>query len=293
MEPKDTKKTKAADPNQAALSDADIDDINNMMKDEEPGQEEQKEDKPVDASKEVAPAQKTNNSEVAAPKVQNNVILMGDEIRKIVAGTKIEKDANVIAAMFHSGYFKSVQSLSQAITRALIGAEMGIGVVQSINSLYVIDGKVAMDSHAIRQGAVAAGYQIRTIELTNEKCVLEWSREGKVLGTSEYTMEDAHAAGLANKPNWKANPKDMLLARATTRGRKMYAGDSFNGLNVYTPEELTEVEKTSSSELMPDLAEKINTANSREELSAILEGLDTETRKKAAPLINNRVKELR
>ena len=51
-------------------------------------------------------------------------------------------------------------------------------------------------------------------------------------------MKDASAAGLTNKDNWKKYPRNMLFARAISNGQKWYAPDVYNGVTVYTPDEM-------------------------------------------------------
>lgn len=227
----------------------------------------------------------------------NQALVIGGEIKKIVAGSPIEKDAMLLGAMYASGYFKDMTSLSKAITKALIGQSMGMGLVQSMNSLYVIDGKVAMDSHAIRNTAVMAGYTIKTITLDATKAVLEWSvrKDGKdeVLGTSEYTWEDATKAGLVDKQNWRKFPKDMLFARAITRGARMYANQAFANQPIYEREELVP-DGGQYIDLGPldERVDAIRNAKDLDVLKNIMDDLNPDEQKALAHEISTKTKEL-
>lgn len=204
----------------------------------------------------------------------NKALALGNQIREIVAGTPLEKEAMILAAMFQSGYFGDVQSLSQAITRAMIGKDMGLNLYQSLNGIYISpSGKIAMESSTIRNVAKRNGYKIKTKELSNDRCVLEWSYNDQVIGESEFTKEDAVIAEYIDstckewplkhnirpikkynkykrtyeekdncecKDNYKKHPKDMLLARATSRGARMYADDAFGGQTVYDSDEIND-----------------------------------------------------
>jgi hypothetical protein len=227
----------------------------------------------------------------------NMALVIGGQIKEIVQGSPIEKDAMLLGAMYASGYFKDMTSLSKAITKALIGQEMGMGLVQAMNSLYVIDGKVAMDSHAIRNTAVMAGYSIKTLELSKDKAVLEWSvtRDGKpeVLGTSEYTWEDATMAGLANKSNWKQYPKDMLFARAITRGARMYANQAFANQPVYEREELApDNGKLIDLGPMDERVDQIRNAKDLTALQNVMEDLTPDEQSALSHEISDKTKEL-
>lgn len=223
-------------------------------------------------------------------------LVLGDQIKQIVVGSPIEKDAMLLGAMIQSGYFKDATSVSRAITKALIGQSMGMGLVQSMNSLYVIDGRVAMDSHAIRNTAVMAGYTIKTLTLDETKCVLEWSvrKEGKeeVLGTSEYTWEDATKAGLVSKSNWQKFPKDMLFARAITRGARMYANQAFANQPVYERDEIVDDGKYIDLGPMDERVDSIRNAKDLDSLKNIMNDLNPEEQKALAHEINAKTKEL-
>lgn len=215
-----------------------------------------------------------NNEATQAPQPTptNTALALGSQIKEIVAGTPLEKEAMILAAMFQSGYFSDVQSLSQAITRGMIGKDMGLNLYQSLNGIYISPaGKIAMESATIRNVVKRNGYNVKTKELSNDKCVLEWYHDNKLLGTSEFTKQDAVMAeyvdstctewpvkhnirklkkwnkykksfeerdGCECKDNYKKHPKDMLLARATSRGARMHADDAFGGQAVYDSEEL-------------------------------------------------------
>lgn len=231
-----------------------------------------------------------------AKDANNQALVIGNEIKKIVAGSPIEKDAMLLGAMYASGYFKDMTSLSKAITKALIGQSMGMGLVQSMNSLYVIDGKVAMDSHAIRNTAVMAGYTIKTLELNEQKAVLEWSirKDGKeeILGTSEYNWEDATKAGLVEKQNWRKFPKDMLFARAITRGARMYANQAFANQPVYERDEIMDDGKYIDLGPLDERVDAIRNAKDLDTLKNIMADLNADEQKALAHEISAKTAEL-
>lgn len=229
-------------------------------------------------------------SESASPLSQ--ALVLGNQIKEIVAGSPLEKDAMLLGAMIQSGYFKDATSISKAITKALIGESMGMGLVQSMNSLYVIEGRVSMDSHAIRNTAVMAGYSIKTLELTESKCQLEWQFKNELLGTSEYTWEDATKAGLTEKQNWRKYPKDMLFARAITRGARMYANQAFANQPVYERDEILDDGMSQDLGPLDERVDAIRNAKSLAVLKNIMDDLTANEQKALAQEINNRTKEL-
>lgn len=144
-----------------------------------------------------------------------------------------------------SGVFSDVKSAAQAATKIIAGREMGLGPFASMNSLYMVKGKIAMSGNLIASKIKASGkYDYKVIEKTNDKCVIEFfqlqphSMEMASIGKETFTMDDARAAGLAGGENWRKWPKNMLFNRCVSNGYRTYCPDIFSMGPVYTPEEL-------------------------------------------------------
>ena len=73
---------------------------------------------------------------------------------------------------------------------------------------------------------------------TDAQVSIEFYQEGKSIGVSTFTMEDAKAAKLNAKDNWQKFPRNMLFARAISNGVRWYCPDVFSGAAVYTPDEI-------------------------------------------------------
>ena len=99
----------------------------------------------------------------------------------------------------------------------LYGAEIGVGPMRSLAGIHVVEGRAAMSAELMRALVLAAGHDIRVVELTATRCVLLGTRRGSTDGTQvQYTMDDAKRAGVAGKQVWQRYPREMLLARCTT-----------------------------------------------------------------------------
>ena len=61
--------------------------------------------------------------------------------------------------------------------------------------------------------------------------------DGKGIGRSRFTLQDAQKAGLNGSDNWRKYPRNMLFARALSNGVKWYCPDVTGG-PAYTPDEL-------------------------------------------------------
>ena len=142
-------------------------------------------------------------------------------------------------AMAGSGFFQEAKQANQAVVKILAGQELGFGPFASMTGVAIIQGKPAVGANLQAAAVKRTGkYNYRVIEMTGEACELEFYEAGQPVGKSRFTMQDAAAAGLSGKDNWKKFPRNMLFARAISNGVKWYAPDIFNGATVYTPDEL-------------------------------------------------------
>jgi hypothetical protein len=99
----------------------------------------------------------------------------------------------------------------------LAGHEIGVGPMESLRHIAVIDGRPSFDAHLQRAQVMRHGHELWVEEATNTSVTVagrrrDSAREGRV----RWSMDDARKAGLANKQNWQRYPRQMLVARATT-----------------------------------------------------------------------------
>jgi hypothetical protein len=87
-------------------------------------------------------------------------------------------------------------------------------------------------------------YEFRVTEETDQRVAMTFHKmvngRRRTLGTAEWTMLEAVAAGLAWRDLWRHYPTDMLWARCLMRGARRYASDVGTGL-AYTREELDDM----------------------------------------------------
>lgn len=273
-----------------------------------------------------------NNQSLATTNTPSKIIQQAQALAgdiQLLSGNMLNTDdAMLLGSMFQSGYFKDVDSLSKAVTRAAFGKRIGIDVMTAVTSLYIIDGKPALEAQAIRNTCVLAGYDIITKELTNEQCVLEWQFKGKHLGESRFTKMDAvrmgfvdptcvkwpdehnvrpvtvwkwdkqlgrkaptKAEGCECKDNWMKVPLPMLLARATTLGSRMYGNHALK-------QEVYDIDELQDSNIRPDTtpvdATRANIAAAKtiDDLQAITKEISADVLQEVLPEINAKTKEL-
>lgn len=120
----------------------------------------------------------------------------------------------------------------------------GIDTLTAIQTVAFIDGKPVVDAAMQRALAERAGYEVHVLAVTDEHAVVAVLRAGTELGREMYTLDDAKRAGLAQRDNWKKNPRNMLVARASTNALKFYAPGVLLGLGLAedeTPEPLEQL----------------------------------------------------
>lgn len=123
----------------------------------------------------------------------------------------------------------------------LYGSELGLGAMQALNSIHVIEGKPSMSPELMRALVARAGHRLDVKIASNDKVVLWGKRaDNDSEATVEWSMKDAQQAGLAGRGAWKTYPRAMLLARATSELCRMIFADVVAGLS-YTPEEASSI----------------------------------------------------
>lgn len=98
----------------------------------------------------------------------------------------------------------------------LMGNEVGIGPMQAIQNIDVIEGRPQARARLKKVLALRNPNceYFRCVETSTAKATFETKRKNDPEPTRlTYTIEEANAAGLTRKPNWMKNPAAMLRAR--------------------------------------------------------------------------------
>ena len=139
-----------------------------------------------------------------------------------------------------SGMFPDVKSQAQAVVKILAGKELGLSPFESMASVYVVNGKLALTSKAM-SGLIKRSkeYDYVIKKLDDTECTVDIVSAGELVGSTTFTYKDAAKAGLVNKDNWKNYPKNMLFARAISNAARFYCPEVISGY--YTTEELDDL----------------------------------------------------
>lgn len=130
-------------------------------------------------------------------------------------------------------HFTSKEAVYVAI---LWGQELGFSPVQAVNSIIVIQGTPTLTANTIKALIASRGGTLTPTEWTDKLCKIEMTRPGWTKATYSYSIDEASQAGLSTKDNWKRMPKDMLFARAVSRGARNMWADVLKG--IYSTEEM-------------------------------------------------------
>jgi hypothetical protein len=107
----------------------------------------------------------------------------------------------------------------EAVLAALMsGAERGLGPMESLRSVHVIEGRPTLSAEAMRALVLAAGHDIEIVESNAQKATVVGRRAGSDSTSPPFTwtLDRARRARLVSKDNWTKYPEAMLLARAST-----------------------------------------------------------------------------
>jgi hypothetical protein len=122
----------------------------------------------------------------------------------------------------------------------LHGTELGMGPMQSLHAIDVIQGKPTLKPEAMRARVLANGHHFQVTRLTDKAVAVKGWRRGQSPADGlevEWTMDRAKMAKLLGKSNWETYPRAMLLARATAELCRAIFPDVLSGLS-YTADEL-------------------------------------------------------
>lgn len=153
-----------------------------------------------------------------------------------------------------SGLFAQLRKPEEALVILMMGAELGLGPMQALRSIYVVSGKTVLSADLlvalVRRSGECASW--RVVESTDTRCEIRTTRKGESQEeVCIWTMERAVKAGVTSKPTWKNFPAQMLKARAAAElARQVYPDVGIAGL--YTRDEIEEPQHVEVRVMSPD-----------------------------------------
>jgi hypothetical protein len=131
-----------------------------------------------------------------------------------------------------SGMFPDARDAAQCATKLIVGGGLGLNQYDSMAGLHIISGKIVLAANLMAAAIKRSGKYDYRSESTNERCSIEFLQDGKTIGVTTWTVEDARAAGLGGN-NWRKYPKAMLFARCISAGYREHCPDALGNAPVY------------------------------------------------------------
>lgn len=127
---------------------------------------------------------------------------------------------------------KGMQGRPDKATAAIMyGREIGLPPMNALATIHVINGKPGISAEVMRSMVLQAGHEFEVTEKSGARVTVRGRRRGSQNWlTISWTQEDAKQAGLLSNNTYKAYPRQMLMARATTELCRDLFPDVIHGL---------------------------------------------------------------
>jgi len=144
------------------------------------------------------------------------------------------------AAAADSGLYGSGNKIkAQLLMKLIYGRDLQIPVSAALSAIDIYDGKMELSANLIAALVEAhPHYAYAIVDSSNERCELEFFKDGRSLGRAKFDAADATTAGLADSEYYRQYPSDMFFARAMTRGARRYCPGLGRGVAIYATGEL-------------------------------------------------------
>lgn len=100
----------------------------------------------------------------------------------------------------------------QALAVMLAGRELGMGPMESLRNIHLIEGSLSVSPNCLKGRAERAGWTIDLLESDEVRCTIRATR-GETSTTMTWTIDDAKRAQLVERKGWKKYPRQYLRAR--------------------------------------------------------------------------------
>lgn len=119
----------------------------------------------------------------------------------------------------------------------LYGAEIGLGPMQSLAKVDIVEGRPAPRAELARALVLSAGHEMWIEEASNTRVTVCGRRRGSdVIQRVSWSMDDAKRAGLDGRQNYRKYPRQMLTARASAELARLIAPDALGGISYFAEE---------------------------------------------------------
>lgn len=138
-------------------------------------------------------------------------------------------------ALVPAMYQKKPDDATAAI---LYGAELGLNPIQSLQQIFVVQGKPAIYARTMVALLKTRGYLIETIDSTDTSVTVRGTDpQTGIVEESTWTIDRAKKAGYTSNKKYDTDPQAMLYAKAATEVARKIAPDVLLGI-AHSREEL-------------------------------------------------------
>jgi len=175
----------------------------------------------------------------------------GDVDKLAFEPANLDAAIKVAGMLLKSGVLPAaVKSPEAALAIIMRGREYGLTAMQSLTSIYIVDGKTSMSADLMVAKVLESGLAeyFEFTESTPERCTYVTKRKGRPEKSLTWTLDMAQKAGVASKDVWRKYPAAMLRHRTSSDLARAVYPEVVLGL--YDPDELavTEAPPTPSPE---------------------------------------------
>lgn len=138
---------------------------------------------------------------------------------------------SMAAAIAQSGLF-GMKNKEQALALMLVAQAEGQHPATITQDYDIIQGRAARKTHSVLANFQRAGGTVEWHELTDKKAEATFSHKSGGSLRMAWTIEQARAANLTGKDNWKNYPRAMLRARLIAEGVRSVFPAALGGMLV-------------------------------------------------------------
>lgn len=142
---------------------------------------------------------------------------------------------NAIASVLKQGGVlpKGIDTVQKMVVVLQAGREIGLAPMESLNSLYFVNGKVSMYGEAVPNQILRAGHRIvwGKCDATQAEVTIIRGDDGQKM-TTVFTMKQAEERGYTQNAIYKKFPENMLKWRALSMTAKFIAPDALRGIGI-------------------------------------------------------------
>lgn len=174
--------------------------------------------------------------------------MTSQEMTPIPSSGEFDQLRAVADTLGRSGLFKDVKTFEVAVAKVMFGRDLGLGPTQAMTGIHIVDGKPELSANLqaalLRQYRSPEGarydYRAEVSPQAARIMVFRVNADGSKedVGETTFSLDDARAAGLANRSVWKSYPTNMLFARALSNAVAFFAPETTYGTRVYTDGEI-------------------------------------------------------